>query len=159
MDIFFQVILLIFSVVVHEVAHGVAAYRLGDPTAKYAGRLTLNPIKHLDLFGSIILPALLVTTKAGFIFGWAKPVPYNPYNFKRGGKWGEAIVAVAGPASNLAIALVFGLLIRFAVPAGLLSTEVLQLTASVVFINILLALFNLVPIAPLVGTKGCQAAR
>lgn len=153
MDTLFQILLLVMSVVVHEVAHGVAANRLGDPTAKNEGRLTLNPLKHLDMFGSIILPALLVITKAGFVFGWAKPVPYNLYNFQRGGRWGEAIVAGAGPASNLLIAVVFGLIIRFGVPAGLLSTEVLQLTASLVFINILLAIFNLIPLPPLDGSK------
>lgn len=153
MDTLFQIILLIMSVVVHEVSHGYAAYILGDPTAKNEGRLTLNPLKHLDIFGSVILPILLVITKAGFVFGWAKPVPYNPYNFQRGGKWGEAIVAGAGPLSNIVIAVFFGLIIRFAVPAGLLSTDVITISALLVFINILLAVFNLVPIAPLDGSK------
>lgn len=111
----FLIIILIFSAVIHEVAHGAMASRLGDQTAKYAGRLTLNPIKHLDLFGSIILPVTLIiisnlTGGGGFIFGWAKPVPINPYNF-RDQKYGAAKVAMAGPGSNFAIALFFGLIL------------------------------------------------
>lgn len=138
------------SVVVHEVSHGYAAFLLGDPTAKNQGRLTLNPIRHLDLFGSILIPAFLVITNAGFLFGWAKPVPYNPYNL-RNQKWGEAIVAVAGPASNIFIALVFGLLIRFG--AEFLSPAFLNISAILVLINLMLAVFNLVPIPPLDGSK------
>ena len=81
-DFIFIIIILIFSVVIHEVSHGYAANALGDPTARFAGRLTLNPLKHLDLTGSVIIPAILILTQAGFIFGWAKPVPYNPYNLR-----------------------------------------------------------------------------
>src|SRR5687768_676502 len=110
MEIIFGIAVLILSIIVHEVAHGVAADRLGDPTARYAGRLTLNPISHIDPVGSIVLP-LITYFSGGFIFGWAKPVPYNPYNL-RNGTWGEALVALAGPTSNIALALVFGLLIR-----------------------------------------------
>ncbi len=150
METFFQIILLVMSVVVHEVSHGYAAFLLGDPTAKNQGRLTLNPIRHLDLFGSILIPAFLVITNAGFLFGWAKPVPYNPYNL-RNQKWGEAIVAVAGPASNIFIALVFGLLIRFG--AEFLSPAFLNISAILVLINLMLAVFNLVPIPPLDGSK------
>ena len=117
-------------------SHGYAAFLLGDPTAKNQGRLTLNPIRHLDLFGSILIPAFLVITNAGFLFGWAKPVPYNPYNL-RNQKWGEAIVAVAGPASNIFIALVFGLLIRFG--AEFLSPAFLNISAILVLINLMLA--------------------
>ena len=138
------------SVVVHEVSHGYAAFLLGDPTAKNQGRLTLNPIRHLDFFGSILIPAFLVITNAGFLFGWAKPVPYNPYNL-RNQKWGEAIVAVAGPASNIFIASVFGLLIRFG--AEFLSPAFLKISAILVLINLMLAVFNLVPIPPLDGSK------
>src|SRR3989338_8951510 len=96
-DFIFIIIILIFSVVIHEVSHGYAANALGDSTARFAGRLTLNPLKHLDLTGSVIIPAILILTQAGFIFGWAKPVPYNPYNL-RNQRWGEAIVGGAGPA-------------------------------------------------------------
>ena len=152
-DFIFQIVILIFSVVVHEVSHGYAAYLLGDSTAKYQGRLTLNPLKHLDFFGSIFLPLLLFISGSGFLIGWAKPVPYNPYNL-RNQRWGEAIVAVAGPLSNIAIAVVFGLLMRFGVSAGVVeSVEVLKITSFIVFINLLLAVFNLVPIPPLDGSK------
>src|SRR3989338_10071713 len=98
-EFMFQIAILIFSVVIHEVSHGYAALALGDHTAEAEGRLTLNPLKHLDLFGSIILP-LLSYSMGGFIFGWAKPVPYNPYNL-RNQKWGPAIVGVAGPPANI----------------------------------------------------------
>ena len=152
-DFIFQIVILIFSVVVHEVSHGYAAYWLGDSTAKYEGRLTLNPVKHLDFFGSIFLPFLLFISGSGFLIGWAKPVPYNPYNL-RNQRWGEAIVAVAGPLSNIAIAVVFGLLMRFVVSAGIVeSVEILKITSFIVFINLLLAVFNLVPIPPLDGSK------
>lgn len=149
--VFWWVAILIMSVVIHEVSHGYAASILGDETARYQGRLTLNPLKHLDLFGSIILPLILVLTKAGFIFGWAKPVPYNPYNL-RPGRWSEATVAVAGPASNLLIALVFGLVLRSNIFA-FLGPAFVEITSAIVFINILLAIFNLVPIPPLDGSK------
>jgi Zn-dependent protease len=149
-EFIFQIAILIMSVVVHEVAHGVVADKLGDPTAKIAGRLTLNPLKHLDPFGSVIVPALSYFL-GGFIFGWAKPVPYNPYNL-RPGRWSEAMVALAGPASNLALAVVFGFLLRFGVSSGW-SEGFAHITALVVFVNLLLMVFNLVPIPPLDGSK------
>src|SRR4051812_387507 len=105
MEIIFTILIIIMSVVIHEVSHGYAAYLQGDPTAKLEGRLTLNPIVHMDLFGSVIVP--IITTLGGFTFGWAKPVPYNPYNLKNQ-RSGEFFVAVAGPVSNLLVALVFG---------------------------------------------------
>ncbi len=154
MEYIFLVIILIFSIVIHEVSHGAVANYLGDPTAKYAGRLTLNPIKHLDPIGSVILPIFLVLmaklTGGGIIFGWAKPVPINPYNF-RDPKYGSAKVALAGPTSNLAIALIFGLALRF---FPVISTiPGLDLMFSyIVYINILLAVFNLLPIPPLDGS-------
>src|SRR3989344_3961412 len=110
-DFIFSILILIFSVVVHEVSHGYVAFLQGDNTAKFAGRLTLNPLKHLEWFGSFLLP-LMSYFFGGFIIGWAKPVPFNPYNL-RNQKWGEALVAVAGPLSNICLALFFGLLIRF----------------------------------------------
>lgn len=149
-DFIFSILILVMSVVVHEVSHGYVAEALGDPTARYAGRLTLNPLKHLDLMGSIIIPLILIVTKVGFVVGWAKPVPVNPYNLKNQ-KWGEAIVAGAGPASNILLALVFGLLIRFGV--GVLPDSFLQISAVVVLTNIVLAIFNLVPVPPLDGSK------
>lgn len=141
------------SVVVHEVSHGYAAYWLGDSTAKYEGRLTLNPIKHLDPFGSVILPLLLALSGTSFIIGWAKPVPFNPYNL-RARRWGEAIVAAAGPVSNILIALFFGLGLRLAASLDLVATvSLVQITSTIVLINLLLAVFNLVPIPPLDGSK------
>jgi len=147
----FSIAILIMSVVIHEVAHGYAALWLGDVTAKYAGRLTLNPIKHIDPLGSIILPAIMALLPGNFIFGWAKPVPYNPYNLKNQ-RWGELIVAAAGPISNIIIAIFFGLLIQFSVLLGLPASFV-EIALTVVFINLVLAIFNLMPIAPLDGSK------
>ena len=148
-DIIFQIIILIFSVVIHEVSHGTMAYYLGDITAKRAGRLTLNPLPHLDMMGSVILPALMVFTHSPILFGWAKPVPYNPYNLRKGGKWAEALVAFAGPLSNFTLAILIGLAMR----VGVVPVEVHSLAFMAVFINILLGIFNLIPIPPLDGSK------
>lgn len=136
--------------VIHEVSHGYAAYAQGDKTAQYEGRLTLNPLKHLEPFGSFIVP-LISYLAGGFIIGWAKPVPFNPYNL-RNKKWGEALVAVAGPASNIAIALIFGLIIRFATD-GMFPESFFAIASLIVYINILLAIFNLMPVPPLDGSK------
>ena len=152
MDVLFSIILLVLSVVVHEVCHGYAALRLGDPTAKYAGRLTLNPLKHLDPIGSVIVPLILSIIPPHMVFGWAKPVPVNPYNFKDR-RWGEALVAAAGPASNLGLALVFGLMIRFNEFFYFLPASFFTIAASLVLINLMLTVFNLVPIPPLDGSK------
>lgn len=143
---------LIMSVVLHEMAHGYAANWLGDPTARLAGRLTANPIPHLDPLMSVIIPGLLVVTGSPILFGAAKPVPYNPYNFSKHQKWGEAIVAAAGPATNILIAVVFALLIRSA-DALALSQTFVELSFYIVMLNIFLAFFNLVPIPPLDGSK------
>lgn len=145
----FIIILLLLSIIVHEVAHGYMAYALGDPTAKLQGRLTLNPIKHIDPLGSIIVP-ILGFFLGGIIFGWAKPVPYNPYNLKNQ-RWGEALVAGIGPLVNIFIAVVFGLVIRFG--AGSLSHSFIEIAGILVFINLILAGFNLIPIPPLDGSK------
>jgi len=145
----FQIIVLVFSAVIHEYMHGFVAHQLGDDTAKNAGRLTINPIPHLDWLGSIFLPLLMVISGSGFIIGWAKPVPYNPYNL-RDRKWGEAKVALAGPLSNLAVALVFGLILRF---APFVSLNFSGLLSIVIYINLLLMIFNLLPIPPLDGSK------
>lgn len=152
MDLILQIAVLIFSVVIHEVAHGWSAYLLGDPTAKYAGRLTLNPIKHLDLWGSVLIPLILVVLEAGVIFGWAKPVPYNPYNLKDQ-KYGPALVGLAGPLSNLILALLAGVGMRTMFMMGNTENMLYLLLSSVVFINILLLVFNLLPIPPLDGSK------
>ena len=117
-DGIFYVAILIMSIVVHEFAHGYMAYLLGDNTARLSGRLTLNPIKHLDLFGSVLLPLFLIITKVGFVIGWAKPVPFNPDNL-RNGRRGVLMVALSGVVANSVIAVLFGLLIRFAAILGL----------------------------------------
>jgi Zn-dependent protease len=146
----FTVVVLILSVIIHEVSHGYAAYSLGDPTAKLAGRLTLNPLKHIDPVGSVLIPALLVLTGAGVLFGWAKPVPYNPYNL-RNQRFGEAIVAVAGSASNLILALIFGLIARFAFVSSASLDVFGTLAATVALVNLYLGLFNLIPLPPMDG--------
>ena len=148
LDTVFLIAVIVMSVVIHEVMHGVAADWLGDPTARLQGRLTLNPIPHLDLFGSIILPILTALSPGGFFFGWAKPVPYNPYNLRRAPMWGEAIVAAAGPASNLALALVAGLLVRLQI-----FPDMVEMLMYVVAINVSLTVLNLIPIPPLDGSK------
>ena len=100
-EFIFQILILIFSVVIHEISHGAVAYAMGDNTAKEEGRLTLNPLKHLDPFGSVILPTITYLL-GGFIFGWARPVPYNPYNL-RNQKYGPGLVGAAGPLSNIIV--------------------------------------------------------
>lgn len=149
----FQVGILIFSVVIHEVSHGFAALLLGDHTAEEEGRLTLNPIRHIDPFGSVILPAMSYLF-GGIIVGWAKPVPYNPYRL-RNQKWGPALVGAAGPAANIFLAAVFGLFFRFfpfASDTGFLGSFS-AIAGTITLLNLSLAIFNLVPIPPLDGSK------
>lgn len=150
-ELFYPFIIIIFSIIIHEYCHAWMADYLGDSTAKDSGRLTLNPISHIDLFGSILLPLLLLISKTGFIFGWAKPVPFNPYNL-RNQKYGPALVAIAGPLANLLVAFLFALIIRFFPfinPTFFLG---------IIYYNILLAIFNLIPIPPLDGSKILFAA-
>ena len=147
-QLLFFFVIIIPSAIVHEYAHGYAADQLGDPTARNAGRLTLNPMAHIDMFGTLLMPVILIVLSGGsFVFAYAKPVPFNPYNLKYQ-KWGPAIVAVAGPLSNLFVAVVCGMLVRF-LP---LSNFVFVLSI-IVYANVLLAIFNLVPIPPLDGSK------
>ncbi len=148
-DLIFGLIVLIFSVILHEVAHGYMAGWLGDPTARLQGRLTLNPISHIDPIGSVLLPAILLLTHAPILIGYAKPVPYNPYNLR--GRYAEGLVAFAGPATNILLALIFGLLIRVA--SAQLGPDLIGAFAIIAYINMLLALFNLIPIPPLDGSK------
>ena len=156
MEIFLTLVVLILSVIVHEVAHGYAANSLGDPTARLAGRLTLNPIPHIDIMGSIVLPALLVLTSSPILFGWAKPVPYNPFNLKNH-RWGETFVALAGVATNFLLAIIFGLIVRFSPIIGLDATAV-SLAATIAFINLFLGLFNLIPFPPLDGFSALRSS-
>lgn len=150
-DAVFYIIILVMSVVIHEVSHGFIAEYFGDQTARYAGRLTLNPLVHLDLFGSILLPALLVLSNSPFLFGWAKPVPYNPDNLSNK-KWGTISVAGAGVLANFSIAVIFGIIIRLTSNLTF-PTSFYFITSTIVVVNLALALFNLVPIPPLDGSK------
>lgn len=144
-DIIF-VVVLIASIVLHEIAHGYTADRLGDPTARLAGRLSLNPLVHIDWIGSVLLPLFLIITGSPFLLGWAKPVPFNPRNIKNP-ETGSMLVALAGPLTNIAIALVASL----ALHAGVFQGEGIFFTTLVIMTNISLAVFNLVPIPPLDG--------
>ncbi len=149
-----QFIILAFSVVLHEVAHGYMALSQGDPTAKLAGRLTLNPIKHVDILGSIVVPLIAVLTKSPILIGWAKPVPYNPYNL-RNQRWGEALVAAAGPGINILIAISFALITRLL--GASLPMATMEIFVSIIVINVALAVFNLSPFPPLDGFKILKA--
>ncbi len=152
----FYFLVLIFSIIVHEVAHGIAAEREGDSTARMLGRITLNPIPHIDLFGSIILPLILILSHAGFVVGWAKPVPYDERNLRNGNR-SVAKVAIAGILVNLTIALVFGLLIRAGLATGIATPALIEIVSIIVLMNLVLALFNAIPIAPLDGFRFLSA--
>ena len=144
----FYFIIIIPSAIMHEFSHGWMADRLGDPTARYAGRLTLDPRVHIDKWGTLFLPlALFLMTGGSFMFAYAKPVPYNPYNL-RNQRTGPMWVAIAGPISNFLLALVFALIIRF-IPGSAIS----PFLSIIVYANIVLGVFNLVPIPPLDGSK------
>lgn len=149
MIVIFQVVVLIFSAVIHEYMHGWTADRLGDNTARLAGRLTLNPLAHLEWFGSLLVPGLMLLSGMPFVFGWAKPVPYNPYNLSDR-RWGGAKVALAGPLANFVVALFFALVWRF---MPFVSLTFSGLIAIIVYINLILMVFNLLPIPPLDGSK------
>lgn len=148
MELIIRLVTLYLAIVLHEVAHGYAAYRLGDPTAKDAKRLTLNPLAHIDLFGSILLPVMLVMTHSPVLLGWAKPVPFDPAYF-RDVKKGTMIVGAAGPVTNMILALVAGIVFRLFTPAGIIGLFLVHLC----IINVILAVFNLIPIPPLDGSR------
>ncbi|OQX71716.1 hypothetical protein B6D52_00355 [Candidatus Parcubacteria bacterium 4484_255] len=148
MNLLFFFFIIIPSAIIHEYAHAWAADQLGDPTAKEAGRLTLNPIAHIDIWGTVLMPIFLFLLSGGrFVFAYAKPVPFNPYNLKNQ-KHGSGLVALAGPLANLIIALIFGLIIRFSE-----FNQFTSLLSVIVYANVLLAIFNLLPIPPLDGSR------
>ncbi len=136
-----------FTIIIHEVAHAWMADRLGDPTARLAGRITLNPIAHIDLYGSVLLPLFLVLVRSPFLFGWAKPVPIDPYNLKDPKK-DAAAISLAGPAANILIATTFAIIYRFVV-----NQAVSGIILETIQFNVALAVFNLIPVHPLDGGK------
>lgn len=141
------VVIVFYSIILHEFSHSLAAYALGDDSAKRAGRLTLNPLKHIDWFGTVLLPLFLYLT-AGFIYGYAKPVPFNPYNF-RNFKRDSGLTALAGPVCNILVAIAFALVFHF----FSFLPMVQYIAYYVIFLNLLLAFFNLIPFPPLDGSK------
>jgi Zn-dependent protease len=146
----------VFAITAHEVAHGWVAKKYGDNTAAMQGRLTLNPMKHIDLLGTIIIPGLLLITGTGFIFGWAKPVPVDPRNFKNP-RADMAMVALAGPVSNLLMATAWALIARVGMTIGAaieaVSLPLIYMGVAGIAINLVLALINLLPIPPLDGSR------
>jgi Zn-dependent protease len=148
MDFIFYFLVIVPSAIIHEYAHGWVADMLGDPTARYAGRLTVNPMVHIDPWGTILMPIMLsIATGGAFMFAYAKPVPYNPYNLKDQ-KWGPVMVALAGPAANLLLAVAFAIVVRI-----LPVSEFSSILVTIVYANVMLTVFNLVPIPPLDGSK------
>ena len=148
-----QVVILIFSAILHEISHGYVAERLGDPTARLMGRLTLNPKSHIDPIMSIILPLLLIISGSPVVFGAAKPVPIDPFNFRDGRK-DVALVSIAGPITNVLIAITATLIFRILALTGIgLNSFLPSLFFIIVYINLILAIFNLIPIPPLDGSK------
>ena len=147
-NIIIKLLALFFAIVLHEIAHGYVAFRLGDPTARNAKRLTLNPLAHIDLFGSIILPGFLLLTHSPVLFGWAKPVPFNPAYF-RDPKKGIMLVGAAGPLTNFMLAIISGMLVRVIGPNSLLGLFLVYLCIT----NVILGVFNLIPIPPLDGSR------
>ncbi len=160
MDIFviiISLVILIYSAILHEIAHGWVAYRLGDPTAKLKGRITLNPISHIDPLMSILIPLLLIISGSPVIFGGAKPVPVDPFNLRDGRK-DLALVSLVGPLTNFLVAIIASILIHLVFPGAgfveVLRSGLLGFTlATIVQLNLLLAIFNLIPIPPLDGSK------
>lgn len=149
-------LLVVPAIILHEVSHGWVAYMLGDPTAKERGRLTLNPIPHIDIWGTVILPILMVLT-TGFAFGYAKPVPVNPYLLRKSGvQNGMLLVGVAGPTTNVLLAIVAAIVGRILFALGSLPNIVLWMVAWFAYINLVLAFFNLIPIPPLDGSRVVQ---
>ena len=147
-----QFVILVFSIVFHEVAHGRVALWRGDTTARDAGRLTMNPIPHIDPFGTIIFPLFLLLTQSPFLFGWAKPVPVNPWRLRESKK-DMAIVGASGPASNFLLAIIANVLFKLSFQSLGSEHTLTQAFYFAVIINVVLAVFNLIPIPPLDGSR------
>ncbi len=142
----------LLAITVHEFSHGFAAYLQGDMTARDHGRLTLNPIAHIDLVGTILIPGLLILSGSPFVVGWAKPVPFNPHNLKSG-RFGAFLVGLAGPLSNFLMFVVAGVLLKVFFPLFPPANFLILFLAQLLVINLILCIFNLIPIAPLDGSK------
>ncbi|NPA13538.1 MAG: site-2 protease family protein [Aquificae bacterium] len=168
-NLIFMIPALLFAVIVHELGHGIVAYRLGDDTPKRAGRLTFNPIPHIDPLGSLLLPGLMLLLNSPFLFGWAKPIPINPANFKKlGYRAGMILVSFAGPGTNFLFAVLFAVLLKFLADqttliklagifgAGFVKSIIVPIIIFLkyaVSINLILAIFNLLPVPPLDGWR------
>lgn len=150
----FPFLIIIYSIILHEIAHGYAAYVQGDQTAARAGRLTLNPLPHIDMIGSVVVPLLAFLT-AGTFFGWAKPVPYNPYNIRT--QLGQAFIASAGILTNLLLALIAGIIFKILLAQGILTPELGKAIFTIISVNVSLAFFNLIPIPPFDGMAILEA--
>ncbi len=150
----FPFLIIMYSIVLHEIAHGYAAYIQGDQTAARAGRLTLNPLPHIDPIGSVMVPLFAFFT-VGTFFGWAKPVPYNPYNIKT--NLGLAFIASAGILTNLLLALIAGIIFKILALQGLLTPELGKGIYTIISVNVSLAFFNLIPIPPFDGMAILEA--
>lgn len=153
-QIFCSLITIFIAIIIHEIAHGYIAWKLGDDTAKQAGRLSFNPMQHIDIFGTIILPIILLFSKSGFIFGWAKPIPVN-YSKLQNKKRNIILVASAGIIANFILAVISAIMLKISVilPANPFNGIMAMFWLNMIFFNIFLALFNLLPIPPLDGSK------
>lgn len=145
-------VLIFYSIILHEISHALVSYWLGDDTAKRQGRLSLNPLKHIDLWGTVILPLILILSRAGLVFGYAKPVPLNPYNY-RNYKRDVGLTALAGPVTNILIAILFALIYHLSPEANLAGQVLRVISFNLASLNLFLAFFNLIPIPPLDGSK------
>lgn len=150
--ILISVVAILIAITVHEFSHGLAAYFQGDMTARNAGRLTLNPIAHIDMIGTILIPGILILSGSPFLVGWAKPVPFNPHNLRQG-RFGAFLVGLAGPASNFLMFVASALLLKLLYPIYGIENFLVIFLAQALIINLVLCIFNLIPIAPLDGSK------